>query len=231
MQNKILGLALFLILINHNKTCGQKTYWSLGSSSKGLCFGNSTNYLGIRFNLRDKNVRYTSGINVSGITKCKFSNGFSVGLTVANDSICNGVKIGLIGTESTKINGVSVGGLFVSSDTFNGIGIAGLSAGGKVSNGLFISLFGLAMLNTDTIEKLNGVSIGGICGIDSKRLNGLAIGLQNKIEETQNGVTIGFYNRAKKLYGFQFGLINYAANNRKLFRWMPIMNFNLRKHG
>jgi hypothetical protein len=77
------------------------------------------------------------------------------------------------------------------------------------------------------IDKVSGVSIGVILGVQTYELNGLAIGTNNYAEK-QNGVMIGLLNESKELHGFQFGLWNVAENN-KIFSRMPILNFNLRK--
>jgi hypothetical protein len=109
----------------------------------------------------------------------------------------------------------------------NGIGLAGLSVAADTLNGFFFSLIGQTKWSTDIISKVNGVSFGIICGVQSKELNGLAIGINNSTEK-QNGIVIGVLNNSKELHGFQFGLWNIAENN-KIFKYMPILNFNLRK--
>jgi len=58
--------------------------------------------------------------------------------------------------------------------------------------------------------KMNGFYIGGYCSSDR-----------------QKGLSIALFNHTKELHGLQLGVINYAGNNRKLFRWMPFFNVHL----
>ena len=60
-------------------------------------------------------------------------------------------------------------------------------------------------------------------------MNGLAIGFLTNTFDKQNGVSISCFNRAKELYGLQFGLLNYAENNSRFFRRIHFINFNLSK--
>ncbi|MFQ5629833.1 MAG: LA_2272 family surface repeat-containing protein [bacterium] len=39
---------------------------------------------------------------------------------------------------------------------------------------------------------------------------------------------MGIFNFAKKLKGFQIGFLNYAGNNPKWLRLLPLMNVHLR---
>ena len=60
-------------------------------------------------------------------------------------------------------------------------------------------------------------------------MKGVSVSLiYGNINDVQQGVSVGAYNITEQLHGFQFGLINYAHNNRKIFRLTPFFNFNLR---
>ena len=84
--------------------------------------------------------------------------------------------------------------------------------------------------NTDSIDVINGLSMGILIGCHTHKLNGLSVSLFKNVVGIQNGVAISAFNRARELHGIQFGLINYAANNRPLFRYMPFVNFNFKKN-
>jgi hypothetical protein len=224
---------------------GQNRHLSLGLKKNGICFGNSADYNGIRLNLWDKNVNSINGVNISGFSESKKSNGLSISIVGSSDSISNGLKIGGLVTwaqrhngialaglllEGQKYNGIAVAGLFSTGQKYNGIGLSGLSPFGDTLNGLFVGLFGVVSWNAgDTIKVINGIAIGGT-GVFSLKINGLAISLLQNSFDKQNGVSISCINKAKELHGFQFGLLNYAGNNRRLFRWTPFINFNLRKN-
>ena len=59
-------------------------------------------------------------------------------------------------------------------------------------------------------------------------MTGVAIAGYNHIHGVQRGLTIGLYNRAEELHGIQIGLLNYAGNNKGIWRWMPIVNAHLK---
>jgi hypothetical protein len=110
----------------------------------------------------------------------------------------------------------------------NGLGLSFFSVKADTLNGVFLGPYGIMPLNDDdTTNVVNGLSIGGgtIAGV----MNGVSLGFIGNLFGKLNGVSIGGVNLAKELNGFQFGLINHAFNNRKLFRWTPIVNFNLRR--
>ena len=153
----------------------------------------------------------TNGIKISFHSVSKETNGLNIALWGIDDSTSNGLTLAF-GAGATK---------------FNGIGIAALGISGSHLNGVFISIIGTSTWSTELVERVNGVSIGVIIGVQTYELNGLAIGINNYAEE-QNGVMIGIFNASKELHGIQFGLWNVAENNR-IFKRMPLVNFNFRK--
>ncbi len=82
--------------------------------------------------------------------------------------------------------------------------------------------------NTEKIQLVNGIAIGLIIGSDTKKMNGISLSLFNNFCDTLNGVAISMINRTKELHGIQFGIWNVAENNR-IFKRMPILNFNFRR--
>jgi hypothetical protein len=220
----IMFVLLSAILLAQNK------HISLGLRNNGICFGNSADYNGMRLNLWDKKVNKINGLNVSGLSNCKKINGLSIGIVASLDTISNGLKIGGLATYAKRHNGIALSGLFIAGEKYNGIGLAGLSPFADTLNGFFVGLWGVTPWSRyDTIKVINGLAIGGL-GVSSSKINGLSIAFLLNTFDKQNGVSISCFNRAEVLHGFQFGLINYAGNNRRLFRWIPFINFNLRKN-
>lgn len=226
---KILRFIIIQILIFLSFVCyGQNKHLTIGFNDIGICFGNSNTNSGLRFNLRDKNVNKINGINFTGVSKSTITNGLTLGLIANYDSISNGILInGLVG-ESHKTNGIVISGLGHVSTKFNGVGIGGLAIAGDTLNGLFISPIGITYWNTEKIEIIRGVAIGLIIGSYTRKMNGLSLSIFNNECDTLNGVAISAYNRTKDLRGIQFGFWNVAENN-KIFKKMPILNFNFRK--
>jgi hypothetical protein len=225
----MLRQILFSILIFlSSSTFGQKGF-NVGVNNFGIGFGCSSKQNGVRLNLWDKTCGEINGLNLSLYSETKKVNGVSIGLLVSADSLVNGLNLGIIGSGSTKTNGISFGGLFTGGKKINGFGIAGLSVAADTLNGLFLSGYGNTYWNTDSIHLINGMSFGIIGGCFTKKLNGLSMGLIHNVTGVQNGLSISAFNRTKELHGVQIGLLNYAGNNRSLFRWLPLININLRK--
>lgn len=96
-------------------------------------------------------------------------------------------------------------------------------------NGLFIGNLGVAGEELQYQNKIiNGFAFG-IFVVGAEKVNGIMTSIFMTYSNEQNGFAVAAYNKSTNLHGFQFGLINYAGNNRKIFRWMPLINFNLRK--
>lgn len=206
---------------------GQNNHLNFGIKENGICFGNSKNYTGIRFNFRDKNVSNINGLNISGQTGSEKMNGISFGLLASLDSSLNGLQIGFA-TGGEVVNGVSIAPAITVHEKINGLAISGIATWFKTTNGVQISLFGTTSFGFMGSELINGLGIGGVT-FNCKKVNGVVISSILCYQEELNGVSIACFNATENLNGFQFGLWNYAANNRKLFRRLPIMNFNLRK--
>lgn len=209
---------------------GQNRHLSLGVKGNGICFGNSSDYNGIRLTLWDRNVNTINGLTISGLSESRKLNGLSIGLVATLDTISNGLKIGGLASHAKRHNGIALSGLFLRGEKYNGIGLAGLSPFGDTLNGFFAGLCGLTPWSRyDTIKVINGVGLGTL-GVSSTKINGLAVAFVGTSFEKQIGVSIACLNEAEELHGFQLGLLNHAKNNRRLFRWTPFINFNLRKN-
>jgi hypothetical protein len=75
---------------------------------------------------------------------------------------------------------------------------------------------------------INGVAIG-MLDVAARKMNGFSVSLIVSRFDKVNGVSISGINKSEELHGFQFGLINYAGNNKPIFKWIPLVNFNLKK--
>ena len=219
----ILHLLLFVCVF----TYAQNKHFTLGINDSGLCFGNSENTNGVRFNFLDKNVRTVNGLNVTLLKEDGRNNGISLALISLESTTSNGIFANGIFGYSSNINGIGMGLMGCSAENFNGIGVGGLAITGENLNGVFTSIFGVSYWGSERIKRINGIAAGLIIGANTNSLNGVAIGAQNNIGK-QNGISIGIANKAEELHGFQFGLWN-VAKNKKYLKGMPFINFCFRK--
>lgn len=206
---------------------GQNRHLNIGIKENGLCFGNSKNYNGIRFNFLDKNVSNINGFNLALQTKVLKIDGISIGLFASLDSVINGIQIGGLASVGDKLTGLSISPGVAVHEKINGIDISSFTLF-TITNGIQISIFGTAPMDDIGSNKINGIGIGGLIFI-CERVNGVSIASLVSAADTLNGISIACWNAAKELHGFQFGLLNYAMNNKYPFKKMPLMNFNLRR--
>ena len=182
-------------------------------------------------------------------------NGMHIGvLGIGADDGINGIGIGGLGIGCDgDVNGVLIGGLGGGVDGSIkglGFGLLGLGCDGD-ANGLLIGGLGVGLdgnmkglfiggLGGGIDKKLTGVGIAGLGIGAGKEIQGMGITLgkiqtatfkgfgissYSKIDHLF-GVSFSIFNRIKSLNGIELGLINYAGNNRKLFRVLPIMNMH-----
>lgn len=206
---------------------GQNGHLSIGVKENGLCFGNSKNYNGIRFNFLDKNVSNINGFNLALQTKVLKIDGISVGLFASLDSVINGLQIGGLASVGDKLSGLSISPVLAIHEKINGIDISGFTWF-KLTNGVQISLLGTLPMDYMYSRKINGLGIGGLVFV-CEHVNGVSIASLISFADTLNGLSIACWNATNELHGFQFGLLNYAMNNKYPFKKMPLMNFNLRR--
>jgi hypothetical protein len=176
------------------------------------------------------------------------------GLGIGSGENLNGVFIGGLGTGSGgNVNGIALGGLGVgASGNMNGFFFGGLGAGAGGS----VKGIGIGGLGIGAGENIEGIMIGGLgvgCGNTFKGLaiggagigageefkgvglslgmtktpvlKGLAVSSYVKADESF-GLSIAIFNNVKELHGVQLGLINYAGNNRKWLRVLPVINMH-----
>ena len=148
----------------------------------------------------------------------------------------DGLSLSLLGSEISQSTGISINGIY-SGGSHNGLSINGICNNNVQNNGVSIALLNIG-------DFYSGLTIGGFTNYARQRIQGLSFAtfynnspeqkgialslLHNSFNE-QSGVAISVFNKAEELHGFQFGLLNFAGNNRKLFQWLPFFNFNLRK--
>ena len=222
MRVLILGIFISICVL----TNGQNRHLNLGFGEYGVCLGNSKNYNGLRLNIIDKDVDLLNGLNISLISKYNKTNGIKIAFhSISNQT--NGINLTIWGIDDKISNGIAIA-TGIGGEKLNGFGIGLLGVSADIINGFyFTGIIGTSNWSTDPIDRVNGVTIGIICGIQAEELNGIAIGINNSTD-LQKGVTIGLLNSTKHLCGIQLGLWNVAENNR-IFRRTPIINFNLRR--
>lgn len=219
---------ILLIIFSFNISYGQQRNFSLGSQKRGIGFGNSETYSGIRLFLFHKQFKVSNGVNLGLYSEGATSNGLTFSLLQNQDNKLNGVSMNLFGGENLNANGIVISALGQVCYNFKGFGFGGLGFFGDTLSGLLISPIGIAWWNSNRIEKITGLTIGGICGADTKKMNGVSIATILNSIDTLNGVSIAMFNQTKELTGVQIGLWNIAENN-KIFKRMPIINFNFRR--
>lgn len=204
---------------------------NIGFGGHGLCFGNPLYHNGIKLNILDKNVERVNGVNLAIITKAKITNGLSIGLFAALDSCSNGVKVSCLGSDAGYHNGLVLAGLNIIGKKINGVGTALWTVSADTMNGMFVALNGgvAKWSRNDTIDLINGVAIG-MLDVGAKKMNGFSFSFFISTFNKLNGVSVSMINKTKELNGVQFGLINYAGNNKSIFKWIPFFNFNFNKN-
>jgi hypothetical protein len=199
----------------------------------GLSIGYKTpveNINGLSINFECKSYGNLNGIHLSLVNICGKMKGFQFGFYNRHSS-SYGVAIGLLRSNSGKLFGISFS-MLNSAGGINGIQMGLLNYVGKQINGVQIGLLNYSYQRGDPFRgcdrgTLNGLQAGVVNIVGEN--NGSQIGLYNRSYKG-NGIQIGIVNYKKYKKGFiQIGLINYRENNRKLFRLMPIVNFNIPK--
>ncbi|MBP9079969.1 MAG: hypothetical protein KBF80_06935 [Flavobacteriales bacterium] len=205
--------TISLLLICYN-SFGQSDslknkYLSIGSRTSGICFGNSSNYNGLRFNLLDNETERINGINISFLAMTEKT---------------NGVQIGGLAAHTTRINGLSLAPVWQNSEKSNGLGVS-FGIDSDTLNGVFAG-FAVAPPNANIDNRvINGLAMGVFVG--AEKVRGMAIGLFHIYSKKQVGLSVSAINRTDDLRGLQIGLLNYAGNNPKLLRWLPLINFHV----
>ena len=231
------SLTVFFIVFFPILACAetdslQAKYFSIGFKKAGICFGNSTVYTGLRFNLMNKKVRTLNGFDLTLLD-----------LDEDDNRTSNGVSLGVICKMQAQNNGLSIGGFMNAAERQNGIMLAAVMGGGTrlngvgvmggmmtdIVNGLAISAFlsDNRYIRDSAQNVVNGVALSlFIANIGEVR--GMTVAACN-LSILHKGLAIGGINRTSRLKGVQIGLYNIALNNPRGFRRLPFINMHFGK--
>ena len=127
------SLILFLVIAGSQALFGQS--FDIPNKKWGLSFGNSTEFTGLRFDFRDRQVHYIRGMNVTlwaprQDNKDSKIDGISFGL-MPGGGYLRGIQVGLLGVGAEKtMLGINIGGLGIGSgEDLKGLNIDGLGLG------------------------------------------------------------------------------------------------------
>lgn len=215
------SFAFFLTLLISFFSYGQNDsldnkYFSIGDKTSGICFGNSSRYNGLRLNLWDK------AKNVGEIDSGKM-NGINISFSVES-KMSNGIQIGGLASHTHTINGVSIASIYHNANKINGIATSfGINC--DTLNGLFVG-FGVAASDPKWPNKVINGFAAGVFAVGAERVNGATFCFMWSYSREHYGLSIAAVNETDNLHGLQIGLLNYAGNNPKLLRWIPLINFH-----
>jgi hypothetical protein len=226
------SLTFIALTIYGQDTVNKQKYVSLGTKSNGICFGNSLKYNGIRLNLWDKGYGMgassgkINGMNFSFIISNYLSNGIEFGAIGTYSKICNGIQIGGLAATSDYANGLTIAGIMATANKINGVALSPFAINADTLNGLFIAGFGIAAGDPRTPKKMiNGFALA-IVAVGAEKVRGVTVSAIWSYSKEHYGLSIACYNKTEILHGLQIGLLNYAGNNPKLVRWLPLINFH-----
>ena len=149
-------------------------------------------------------------------------NGISIsGLANETGGNINGINLNGLWTEAAGISGIAFSGFALGADKVNGISFGSLVVGSGEINGISSSLVYL-----DCYNDFRGIGVTPGY-LKSKTFYGIGIAGYSNTNKMV-GLSIALYNRTDELHGLQVGLLNYAGNNKKGLRKMPLINIHLR---
>lgn len=168
------------------------------------------------------------GVNFGGLAVGAGKNLYGVSasvIAVASGNKTAGINVaGVTVAAGSKVYGLNFAGVAIGAgDEIKGVNVAGVAVGARKISGLSAALVVGG-------KYVNGIHVAPayLHVVEGGTMKGLAISAFNHIKGTQKGVSIGIFNYARKLKGFQFGLLNYVKDNPLLLRLMPIMNFSFK---
>ncbi len=182
----------------------------------GISFGNSKDFTGLRFNIRDSQVRRVNGVNVTlwypkkDNTEAVVS-GLSLGIAPGGAHM-RGIHIGLLGAGATSnMTGINLGLLGVGAgENLTGINIGGLGAGaGKNIAGINIGGFGVGASENATGLNIGGLGVGAGKNMSGINIGGLGVGAgENLIGINIGGLGVG---AGQRLVGLNIGGLGAGA--------------------
>lgn len=142
-----------------------------------------------------------------------------------------GLTLGGLGSAvGGSMMGVSMAGIGVDvGKDATGILLGGVGVGvGRRFSGIAGALGGVKVG-----ERLQGIAAGGLM-VTAKDVHGVTVGILNgtrlhgfalrNVNDHHRGLAIGGINFTRKLEGVQIGLLNYAGNNPRWARLLPVIN-------
>ena len=232
--NRLTGLAAGLIMVDVKERIR-------GIVLAGFWTGDCQQLDGIAFSLGGAIGRQVRGLTIGGL--------------FAGGSNLTGLSLSFGGAYADTLRGVAVGGIFANAGGLGGMrGIAGggLFVGGRDLTGIACSLGGIGAESLDGImlaglglgagKRIRGVAIGS-CLVFAPQVTGVAVGALNGLyidridledflhvkyaNRRFTGLSIGLFNYTAQLKGVQLGLLNYAGNNPRWLKLLPVVNLHI----
>jgi hypothetical protein len=130
------------------------------------------------------------------------------------------------------LEGLGLGGVGIKAGgNLRGIALGGMVAVGKNITGLTLGVVGVRAKKRVSGITASLVSIGApaMRGVMVSSLNGVVFEdfWFRKTNQKMNGISIGLLNTTSQLRGVQLGLLNYAGNNPRWLRLLPLVNLHL----
>ena len=229
---RITGISFGSIaVIGHTSLTGL-SIGGVGTVSNGEIRGISFAGLGLVGN------EALTGLNIAGVGAVSGGEirGVSLaGIGLVGEEGLTGLNIGGIGIVSLgEVKGLTFGGLGILGQKVRGITasvaeiraieeIQGLAIAGYRIRARDVAGVTLSGLRVD-VESTKGIMMG--CYVKASSFTGLSVGAFNRIVQRQTGIAIGLVNCAKYLNGIQIGLLNYARNNPRVMRILPLVNLH-----
>jgi hypothetical protein len=188
-----LAQAYEIPAVKYTRSNSSRRSLDLGVEERGISFGNSPRWSGLRLNLVDRHVERVTGLNLTfwmpGRNPDAVISGIAAGLLAPMGNEINGISLGgLAVVAESSISGISVGGLAVVSEG----GLSGISVGGLASviegGTSGISMGGLAAVSEGG---LSGISVGGLASVVNGGTSGIALGgLANVANNDVSGIMV-----------------------------------------
>ena len=195
---------------------------------------------GVAFSLVQAVADTVLGVTAGGLFASGSSqlNGTALSLGVALGGNVAGGLVGGIGAGGEHVRGFALGGVCVVAQDLDGVGaslgfiyadnrLRGIAVGGLGVAGSEM-IRGIAFGSLFVFSKdVRGVTAGALNGFVLEEIN-LEDFLRFKfINDRYTGLSIGLINYTRRLKGVQFGLLNYAENNPRGLRLLPLINLHL----
>jgi hypothetical protein len=148
-----------------------------------------------------------------------------------------GISVGGVAVGGRDLEGVFAAGLIVGANDLAGIACSPGVIGGERLDGLMLGGLGLG-----AVDRIRGIAAGSLL-VFAPDVTGLAVGALNGVyvdridledflhfnlaNQRFTGLSIGLVNYTAELNGVQLGLFNYAGNNPRGLRLLPLVNLHL----